>query len=80
MSETDERADVTVDAVGSSCPGPLMDLIGKMKSVDSGTVVELLSSNEGTEKDLTEWTEQSGHELVDIVDHGDHQSYYVRKR
>jgi TusA-related sulfurtransferase len=80
MSETDVKADVTVDAIGSSCPGPLMDLIGKMKSVESGTVVELLSSNEGTENDLTEWTEKSGHELVDIVDHGDHQSYYVRKR
>jgi TusA-related sulfurtransferase len=80
MSETDVVADVTVDAVGSSCPGPLMDLIGKMKSVESGVVVELQSSNEGTEADLTEWTEKSGHELIDIVDHGDYQSYYVQKR
>jgi TusA-related sulfurtransferase len=79
MSETDVRADVTVDAVGSSCPGPLMDLIGKMKSVDSGTVVELLSSNEGTEDDLVEWTEQSGYEYLGAVDRDDHQAFYVRK-
>jgi len=28
MTETTLEADVTVDAVGSSCPGPMIDLIG----------------------------------------------------
>ncbi|MFW5937873.1 MAG: sulfurtransferase TusA family protein [Halanaeroarchaeum sp.] len=78
MSDTRLNADVTVNAVGSSCPGPMMDLIGKAKAVDPGTVIRLQSSNEGTEPDVSEWTEQSGNELIEVVDRDDHWDLYVR--
>ncbi|MFB6086208.1 MAG: sulfurtransferase TusA family protein [Halodesulfurarchaeum sp.] len=79
MSDTDIEADVTVDARGSACPGPLMDLIGKIKDVDEGTVVELLTGDEGSKNDVPEWAEEAGHELLDIVDEGDHYAIYVKK-
>jgi len=75
----DIEADVTVDARGSACPGPLMDLIGKIKSVDSGTVVELLTGDEGSKNDVPEWVEEAGHELLDTVDEGEYYSIYVKK-
>ena len=73
------EADVTVDARGSACPGPLMDLIGKVKSVDSGTVVELLTGDEGSKNDVPEWVDEAGHELLDTVDEGDYYTIYVQK-
>jgi TusA-related sulfurtransferase len=79
MSNATTEADVTVDAIGSSCPGPLMELIGKMKSVDPGTVVRLQSSNADTEPDVSEWAEQSGNELVEVVERDGHWDLYVRK-
>ncbi|MFD1686805.1 sulfurtransferase TusA family protein [Halobellus litoreus] len=78
MSDTQLEADVTVNAIGSSCPGPMMELIGKAKDVDPGTVIRLQSSNEGTEPDVAEWADESGNELVDVVDSGDHWDLYVR--
>ena len=78
MSDTQLEADVTVNAIGSSCPGPMMELIGKAKDVDPGTVIRLQSSNEGTEPYVAEWTDESGNELVDVVDRGDHWDLYVR--
>lgn len=78
MSEPIE-ADVTVDAIGSACPGPLMDLIGKIKTVDEGTVVKLLTGDEGSKNDVPEWVEEAGHELLDTVDEGDHYAIYVKK-
>ncbi|MFW5937472.1 MAG: sulfurtransferase TusA family protein [Halanaeroarchaeum sp.] len=78
MSDTIE-ADVTVDARGSACPGPLMDLIGKIKSVDSGTVVELLTGDEGSKNDVPEWVDEAGHELLDTVDEGEYYTIYVKK-
>jgi len=78
MSDTIE-ADVTVDARGSACPGPLMDLIGKIKSVDEGAVVELLTGDEGSKNDVPEWVEEAGHELLDTVDEGDYYAIYVKK-
>ncbi|MFP4530896.1 MAG: sulfurtransferase TusA family protein [Halodesulfurarchaeum sp.] len=79
MSETDIQADETVDAIGSACPGPLMDLIGKIKDVEAGTVVELLTGDEGSKNDVPEWVEEANHELLDIVDEGEYYSIYVKK-
>ncbi|WP_440007177.1 sulfurtransferase TusA family protein [Halomicrococcus sp. SG-WS-1] len=71
-------ADVTIDSRGAICPGPMMDLIGKVKSVDPGTVLEL-RTEEGSTTDVPEWTETANHELLDVVDRGDCWSIYVRK-
>ncbi|MFW6003814.1 MAG: sulfurtransferase TusA family protein [Halanaeroarchaeum sp.] len=73
------EADVTVDARGSACPGPLMDLIGKIKNVDAGAVVELLTGDEGSKNDVPEWVEEAGHELLDTVDQGEYYAIYVEK-
>lgn len=79
MSESEFDADETVDARGAACPGPLMDLIGKIKKVDDGTVVALLTEDEGSKNDVPEWIEEAGHELLDIVDEGEYYSIYVKK-
>jgi len=79
MSDTDIQADETVDARGAACPGPLMDLIGKIKDVEAGTVVELLTGDEGSKNDVPEWVEEANHELLDIVDEGDYYAIYVKK-
>ncbi|ODR81500.1 SirA family protein [Haladaptatus sp. W1] len=79
MSETEIEPDVTIDARGATCPGPLMDLIGKIKSVDSGTVVELQTEDSGSKKDVPEWVDKAGHEHLDTVDHDGYWSLYVKK-
>jgi len=78
MTET-ISPDVTIDARGAGCPGPLMDLIGKVKSVDAGTVVELQTSDRGSTTDVPEWVEKAGHDLLDTVEHDDYWSIYVEK-
>ncbi|MFC6952602.1 sulfurtransferase TusA family protein [Halorubellus litoreus] len=78
MTET-ITPDVTIDARGAGCPGPLMDLIGKIKKADSGTVVELQTSDRGSTTDVPEWVEKAGHELLDSVEHDDYWSLYVEK-
>jgi len=78
MSE-EIQADVVVDSRGATCPGPLMDLIGKIKTADSGTVLELQTEDRGSKKDVPEWLDKAGHELLDVVDQGDYWSLYVRK-
>lgn len=80
MSETDIEADVTIDARGATCPGPLMDLIGKMKTADAGTTFELLTSDSSSKNDVPEWVETAGHELLDVVEAEDGEwRIYVRK-
>jgi len=78
MTETDYDADVTIDSRGATCPGPLMDLIGKVKQTDPGTVFELQTSDTSSSHDVPEWVEKAGHELLGIVEHDDYWSIYVK--
>jgi TusA-related sulfurtransferase len=69
--------DATVDSRGAGCPGPLMDLIGRIRTADSGTVIELQTSERNSTSDVPEWLDKAGHELLDIVEHDDYWSIYV---
>lgn len=52
-----------VDARGSFCPGPLMELIAAMKQMQVGDTLELLSTDVGSAKDVPEWVNKVGHEM-----------------
>jgi len=54
-----------IDARGSFCPGPLMELIAGMKLAKVGDTLELLSSDKGSANDVPEWIRKVGHELLD---------------
>jgi TusA-related sulfurtransferase len=77
MSEIE--AEQTVDARSASCPGPLMDLMGAIRSADSGLVVRLLSDAEQSLTDVPEWTDQTDHDLIATEETDDHYEFYVRK-
>lgn len=53
-----------IDARGTFCPGPLMELIAGVKQSQVGDELEVLSSDEGSAKDIPEWINKVGHELV----------------
>ena len=53
-----------VDARGSFCPGPLMELIANMKMMAVGDTLELLSTDAGSAADVPEWVKKVGHEMV----------------
>ena len=79
MTTTDIEPDETVDSRGATCPGPLMDLIGKIRTVDSGTVVALRSDAAQSKTDVPEWTEEAGNELLAVEERDDHTVFYVEK-
>ncbi len=79
MTETDIEPVATVDSRGAACPGPLMDLIGKIRDVEPGDLVVLLSDNEQSLTDVREWTEEAGNELVEVDERDDHYAFYVKK-
>jgi TusA-related sulfurtransferase len=75
----DYEPDVTVDSRGAGCPGPMMDLIGKIKTADSGAVLRLLTTERNSTEDVPEWLEKAGHELLDIEEGDDHWRIDARK-
>lgn len=56
---------IVIDARGSFCPGPLMELIARLKFGQVGEEFEVLSSDKGSASDIPEWIRKVGHELLD---------------
>jgi tRNA 2-thiouridine synthesizing protein A len=64
MIETDPVITRTVDARGSYCPGPLMELIRAIREAQVGDVIAVYSSDKGSKTDIPKWVEKAGHRLV----------------
>ena len=54
----------TIDARGSFCPGPLMELIRAIREGQVGDVIAIWSSDRGSKVDIPKWLEKAGHRLV----------------
>lgn len=72
--------DREIDARGSHCPGPLMELIRGLKSAQDGEVIAVISTDLGSNTDIPLWVQKSGNELV-AVEQVDHAAtrFVVRK-
>jgi len=73
------KATKTIDARGSFCPGPLMELIGYIRTAPVGEVIEVLSTDTGSRTDIPHWTQKAGHEFIGVESRGDHDAIIVRK-
>jgi len=54
----------TVDARGSFCPGPLMELIRAIRESQVGDVIAVYSTDKGSKTDIPKWIEKAGHRLI----------------
>jgi TusA-related sulfurtransferase len=66
MLETDTTITRTIDARGSFCPGPLMELIRGIRESQVGDVLAVLSSDKGSKIDIPKWIEKAGHRLITV--------------
>ena len=70
----------TVDARGSFCPGPLMELIRAIRESQVGDVIAVYSSDKGSKTDIPKWVEKAGHRLVSLEARDGYDAIVVEKR
>jgi len=68
-----------IDARGSLCPGPLMNLIKNIRRAPVGAVFEVWSTDKGTKVDLPKWVAKAKHELVEINENDGYNRFVVKK-
>lgn len=66
-----------IDARGSHCPGPLMELIRGLKSAQEGEVIAVISSDLGSNTDIPLWVQKSGNELIAVEKLDDGASRFI---
>jgi tRNA 2-thiouridine synthesizing protein A len=69
----------TIDARGSFCPGPLMELIRGIRESEAGTILTVYSSDSGSRIDIPKWVEKAGHRLVGITQRAGYDEIVVEK-
>jgi TusA-related sulfurtransferase len=69
----------TIDARGSYCPGPLMELIRAIREGSVGDVIAVWSSDAGSRLDIPKWIEKAGHRLVGIETREGYDEILVEK-
>ena len=73
------QADKIEDARGTSCPGPLLAAKRSITEVPVGGIMELLSSDTGTLRDVPRWAEKMGHEFLGVVDEAGYSRLFVKR-
>jgi TusA-related sulfurtransferase len=68
-----------IDARGSFCPGPLMELIRGIRESAPGTILAVYSSDSGSRADIPKWVEKAGHRLVGVTTHEGYDEIIVEK-
>ena len=79
MLDTTSNITRTIDARGSFCPGPLMELIRGIRESQVGDILAVLSSDKGSKIDIPKWIEKAGHRLIVVEALDGHDRILVEK-
>ncbi|MCK4288655.1 MAG: sulfurtransferase TusA family protein [Bacteroidales bacterium] len=69
----------SVDARGTACPGPLLEAKKAIGTIGSGDIMEILSADEGTKRDIPKWANKKGHEYLGTVEESGYFKIYLKK-
>ena len=73
------NADKVLDAKGLACPMPIVKTKKAMNELESGQVLEILTTDKGAKNDLTAWAKAGGHELLNYEENGDVYTFWIKK-
>jgi TusA-related sulfurtransferase len=70
----------TVDARGSACPGPLLEAKKGIGKVKVGEILEILTGDSGTRKDMPIWAQKVGHEYLGLLEADGYDKIFIRRK
>ena len=73
------NVDKVVDARGTACPGPLLAVKQAIADVPDGGIMEILSSDEGTKRDVPRWATNKGYEYLGDFEESGYFTMYLKK-
>ena len=73
------KPDVTTDIVYMMCPMHLLKLEEKMKELEKGQILEIMTDYDGALEDIPGWCEKTGNEFLGIEDSEDYYKFYIKK-
>ncbi len=73
------KPDVVLDAIGLLCPMPAVKTAMELEKMKKGEIIEVLTSDHISKKDLPAWCKETGNSLVAVDDDGEVFKIKIRK-
>ncbi len=73
------QAQKTVDARGTSCPGPILAAKKGIVDVKVGEIMAVLATDSGTKKDLPAWAKKMGHDYLGVLEEQGYFKLFVKR-
>ena len=68
MEPSRPGVDVVLDTLGKLCPLPIIDTQARVRGMEAGQVIEVVSDDVGILADMPLWCKGSGHTLIDTAE------------
>jgi len=73
------EADKVVDARGTACPGPLLAVKQAIADISDGGIMQIMSSDAGTKRDVPRWANKKGYEYLGDYEESGYFVMYLKK-
>ncbi|MBF0316990.1 MAG: sulfurtransferase TusA family protein [Nitrospirae bacterium] len=75
----DIKADQVLDTKGLNCPMPVLKTKKALDGIDSGKILEVISTDPGSKSDIPALLSRLGHELLETKESGNAISFFIKK-
>ena len=72
-------ADATTDIIYMMCPMHLLTIEDKIKEINTGEILSILTDYDGALEDIPGWCDKTGNEFMGIYEDTDHYKFFIRK-
>lgn len=69
---------IVIDCLGEVCPMPVIKLNKAVEGAPKGTLIEVLSDDDGSKVDIPVWCRMKGQNLLEQQDRGRGWSYLIQ--
>jgi tRNA 2-thiouridine synthesizing protein A len=73
------KPDRTINAKGLECPMPLLKAKKEIDAMESGQVLEIIGTDEGSKVDLPGWCDRVGHSYLGVKEEANFFKFYIKK-
>jgi tRNA 2-thiouridine synthesizing protein A len=73
-------ADQTLDAKGLNCPLPILKTKKAISKMESGQILEVISTDAGSIKDLEAFCNQTGHTLLETIENDGVYTFTIKRK